>query len=242
MTEVEIEKSKKKKSKKSRKDSEKPTTPVETAPAVASPEVSKSKKRKREKSGKEEKVEVSASVPVAEPVPEKKKKSKKSAASISESSTSSSSSEPSVPLSISHDRKEGSHRYASGIAVIAQPLATGKLHKKCLKLVKKAAAEKKIKRGVREAVKAIRKNEKGLMVIAGNITPIDVITHLPVLCEEKDIPYIYVNAKEELGLAALTKRSTSCILVAPPKDEAKYKAFFDEVKALVVQATPSTWG
>jgi H/ACA ribonucleoprotein complex subunit 2 len=52
-----------------------------------------------------------------------------------------------------------------------------------------------------------------LMVLAGNITPIDVITHLPVLCEDKDIPYIYVPYKEDLGEAGGTKRPTSVILV-----------------------------
>lgn len=35
-----------------------------------------------------------------------------------------------------------------------------------------------------------------LCVIAGNISPIDVITHVPVLCEDADIPYIYVPSKE----------------------------------------------
>lgn len=35
-----------------------------------------------------------------------------------------------------------------------------------------------------------------LCVIAGNISPIDVITHVPILCEEANIPYIYVPSKE----------------------------------------------
>jgi H/ACA ribonucleoprotein complex subunit 2 len=33
-------------------------------------------------------------------------------------------------------------------------------------------------------------------VIAGNISPIDVITHVPILCEEANIPYLYVSSKE----------------------------------------------
>jgi len=33
-------------------------------------------------------------------------------------------------------------------------------------------------------------------VLAGDISPIDVITHLPVLCEDHDIPYIYVPSKD----------------------------------------------
>jgi hypothetical protein len=33
-------------------------------------------------------------------------------------------------------------------------------------------------------------------IIAGDISPIDVITHLPLLCEENAIPYIYIPSKE----------------------------------------------
>ncbi|KAK4767940.1 hypothetical protein SAY87_003081 [Trapa incisa] len=35
-----------------------------------------------------------------------------------------------------------------------------------------------------------------ICVIAGNISRIDVITHVPILCEETEIPYIYVPSKE----------------------------------------------
>jgi len=87
----------------------------------------------------------------------------------------------------------------------------------------------------------MKKNQKGLMIIAGNITPIDVITHIPVLCEEKEVPYIYVSAKEELGTSALTKRSTSCILVLEPAADAPYKKYYDEVKALIIEVTPNPW-
>lgn len=44
-----------------------------------------------------------------------------------------------------------------------------------------------------------------LVIIAGNITPVDVVSHIPILCEEKDIPYVYVPQKEALGASALTK-------------------------------------
>ena len=42
-----------------------------------------------------------------------------------------------------------------------------------------------------------------LCIIAGDISPIDVITHLPILCEDKDIPYVYVPSKE-VSLMAYT--------------------------------------
>lgn len=116
------------------------------------------------------------------------------------------------------------------ISPIAQPLASDKLAKKCLKLVKKASLSKQLRRGVKEVVKAIRKGEKGVMVIAGNITPADVISHIPVLCEENDIPYVYVPSKEELGVAGSTKRPTSCILVQCKDKNTEHKESYDEVQ------------
>jgi H/ACA ribonucleoprotein complex subunit 2 len=52
-------------------------------------------------------------------------------------------------------------------------------------------------------------------VLAGNISPIDVITHVPVLCEDAGVPYIYVPSKEALGAAGGTKRPTSVMLILP---------------------------
>jgi H/ACA ribonucleoprotein complex subunit 2 len=142
-----------------------------------------------------------------------------------------------------------------------------------LKLAKKAAKRKQIKRGVKEVIKAIRKNNKGcvnhpkffnytfkslppprshifltlislsfcccrICIIAGDISPIDVVTPLPVLCEDNDIPYIYVPSKDELGQAGLTKRPTSCMLILPKPlkgdmakdaDAKEYKEIYEEV-------------
>merc|ERR1712224_1013409 len=97
----------------------------------------------------------------------------------------------------------------------AQPLADSKLSKKLFKCIKKATKSKQVLRGVKEVVKAVRKGQKGVCVIAGNISPMDVISHLPILCEDNGVPYIYVRSKEELGAAGLTKRPTSCMLIAP---------------------------
>ncbi len=81
------------------------------------------------------------------------------------------------------------------VSIIAKPLASKKLTKKLYKLVKKSTKVKCTKRGVKEVVKAIRKGEKGLCVIAGDISPIDVISHIPVLCENSDILYVFTPSK-----------------------------------------------
>lgn len=64
-----------------------------------------------------------------------------------------------------------------------------------------AAKEKKVKRGVKEVVKSIRKKQKGICIIAGDISPIDVISHVPIMCEDSGIQYCYVTSKEALGAA-----------------------------------------
>jgi H/ACA ribonucleoprotein complex subunit 2 len=104
------------------------------------------------------------------------------------------------------------------VSVISKPLASKKSSKKVHKLVKKASSAKVVRRGVKEVVKALRKGEKGFCIIAGDISPIDVISHLPIMCEDRNVPYIYVPSKHDLGTAASTKRPTSCVLISPKSD------------------------
>ena len=56
-----------------------------------------------------------------------------------------------------------------------------------------------------------------LVIIAGDISPIDVISHIPVTCEDLELPYIYINSKADLGTAAGTKRPTSVVFITPKK-------------------------
>lgn len=102
------------------------------------------------------------------------------------------------------------------VNAISQPLASKKSTKKAHKLVKKASSAKIVRRGVKEVVKGIRKNEKGICILAGDIYPVDVISHLPLLLEENGIPYLFVPSKQELGAAACTKRPTSVVLIRDP--------------------------
>ncbi|EUC57763.1 patatin-like phospholipase domain protein [Rhizoctonia solani AG-3 Rhs1AP] len=109
------------------------------------------------------------------------------------------------------------------LSPIAHPLAGKKLVKKLHKTVKKASKSRQVKRGVKEVVKSIRKGEKGLLILAADITPIDIISHLPVMAEDASIPYVFVASKEELGQASSTKRPTSCVLVCPDAKKKKKK-------------------
>ena len=41
----------------------------------------------------------------------------------------------------------------------------------------------------------------------------DVISHLPIACEDHNMPYIYVRSRAELGDSAATKRPTSVVML-----------------------------
>jgi len=88
------------------------------------------------------------------------------------------------------------HVPADAISPIATPLAPPKLQKKIFKTVKKSSKARQLKRGVKEVVKAIRKGDQGLLLLASNITPVDVISHMPLLAEEaKGVEYCWVLSK-----------------------------------------------
>ncbi|CCF52054.1 hypothetical protein NDA11_008011 [Ustilago hordei] len=114
------------------------------------------------------------------------------------------------------DDEDLSASTAQNISEIAQPLAQPKMSKKLFKLTKKASKSRgHVKRGVKEVVKALRKGEKGLVILAGDISPVDILSHIPVLCEDTSNPYIFVDSKEALGAASATKRPTSCVMIVP---------------------------
>ncbi|CAI7739730.1 unnamed protein product [Closterium sp. NIES-54] len=123
------------------------------------------------------------------------------------------------------------------VCTIAKPLADPTFNQKVLQLVKKAAKHKGyLRRGVKEVAKAVRKGERGVCVLGGDVSPIDVISHLPVVCEEANIPYTYVPSRADLGNAAITKRPTSVVLVLPTASKGKpaevEEGFSEEFKAV----------
>lgn len=73
----------------------------------------------------------------------------------------------------------------------------------------------------------------GIVVFAGDATPIDVISHLPVYCEDKNIPYIYVPLKRDISQAMGVYRP--CLVVLIKRDD-EYGELFDECVNAINQA------
>lgn len=60
----------------------------------------------------------------------------------------------------------------------------------------------KVRKGTNETTKAIERKQALLVAVAGNVQPAEVVAHLSLLCDEKDVPCIHVPSKEDLGKAA----------------------------------------
>jgi len=58
-----------------------------------------------------------------------------------------------------------------------------------------------VRKGTNETTKAIERAQAKLVVIAEDVDPPEVVAHLPLLCEERKIPYIFVPSKEKIGNA-----------------------------------------
>jgi large subunit ribosomal protein L7Ae len=58
-----------------------------------------------------------------------------------------------------------------------------------------------VRKGTNETTKAIERSQAKLVIIAEDVDPPEVVAHLPLLCEERKIPYIFVPSKEKIGTA-----------------------------------------
>jgi len=59
-----------------------------------------------------------------------------------------------------------------------------------------------VRKGTNETTKAVERGQAKLVVIAEDVDPPEVVAHLPILCDERKIPFIFVPSKAKLGSAA----------------------------------------
>jgi len=76
------------------------------------------------------------------------------------------------------------------------------LNDRVLQLVEVARNTGKLRKGTNETTKAIDRGLAKLVVIANDVEPKEIVMHLPALCDEKKIPYVYVQSKVDLGRSA----------------------------------------
>ncbi|HXW37838.1 MAG TPA: 50S ribosomal protein L7Ae [Nitrososphaerales archaeon] len=80
-------------------------------------------------------------------------------------------------------------------------------------VLRQASRSGKVRKGTNEATKAIERGIAKLVVIAEDVQPPEVVAHLPILCEERKIPYVFVPSKEQIGPAIGIDVSTAAAAV-----------------------------
>ena len=103
-------------------------------------------------------------------------------------------------------------------------------------LVEKARDNGKISKGANEVTKQVERGQAKLVVMAEDISPEEILAHMPVLCEEKNIPYTYVPSKDELGSAAgLTVSTAAVAILNPGKDKTGIEGIVKKIEPLKKQ-------
>ncbi|KAL4067705.1 ribonucleoprotein-associated protein [Scleroderma yunnanense] len=88
----------------------------------------------------------------------------------------------------------------------AWPLADENLTNSILDLVQQAGQYKQLKKGANEATKTLNRGIAEFIVLTADTEPLEILLHLPLLCEEKNVPYVFIPAKAALGRACNVSR------------------------------------
>jgi len=96
---------------------------------------------------------------------------------------------------------------ATAVNPKAFPLADADLTGQILDLVQQALHYKQLKKGANEATKTLNRGMSEFIVMTADTEPIEILLHLPLLCEDKNVPYVFVPSKTALGRACGVSRA-----------------------------------
>ncbi|KAI5069514.1 hypothetical protein GOP47_0015815 [Adiantum capillus-veneris] len=97
----------------------------------------------------------------------------------------------------------------------AYPLADAHLTQRILDIVGQAANyNKQLRKGANDVTKALRRGAAEIVVLAADTQPFEILSHLPLLCEDRNVPYVFVPSKQDLGRACgLSRPVIACCLM-----------------------------
>ena len=100
-------------------------------------------------------------------------------------------------------------------------------------VLKVASESGKVKRGTNEATKAIERGIAKLVFIAEDTDPVEIVLHLPLLCKDRDVPYIIVPEKKLLGsyVNLMVSTSAACI-IDPGRADRELESIIQKIRAL----------
>jgi large subunit ribosomal protein L7Ae len=91
---------------------------------------------------------------------------------------------------------------------------------KAYQLVQVARDSGKLRKGTNETTKAIERGIAKLVIIAEDVEPPQIVAHLPILCDERKISYLFVPSKLELGKSSGLNVGSAATSIVEPGDGA----------------------
>ena len=76
----------------------------------------------------------------------------------------------------------------------------------------------KVKKGTNETTKAVERGIAKLVYISEDVQPPEIVAHLPLLCDEMRIQYIYVPSKNRLGMSINIPVGSAAASIIDPGD------------------------
>ncbi|KAF2703501.1 L30e-like protein [Pleomassaria siparia CBS 279.74] len=70
-----------------------------------------------------------------------------------------------------------------------------------LDLVHQARHYRQLKKGANETMKTLNRGIAEVVILAADTSPLALLVHLSLLCEDKNVPYVEVSSKIALGRA-----------------------------------------
>ena len=90
------------------------------------------------------------------------------------------------------------------------------IQEKALQAIEMAKDTGRLRKGSNETTKAVEKTSAALVVIAEDVDPPEVVMHLPMLCKEKKVPYVFVPEKKALGKSAGLEVPCAAVAIEKP--------------------------
>ena len=94
----------------------------------------------------------------------------------------------------------------------------------------------RIKKGSNEVTKTAERGTAQFIVLAEDVNPTELLAHIPLICEEKGIPYGYVPSQEflanEAGLPNGVKTASIAIMEINKSAQEKYQEVVELINGL----------
>lgn len=110
---------------------------------------------------------------------------------------------PTACMHAKHDRNQ--EKYVQ-LKQTSPPIPPPQLTQTILEIVQQATNYKQLKKGANEATKTLNRGVSEVIVMAADTEPIEILLHLPLLAEDKNVPYVFVASKAALGRACGVSR------------------------------------